>query len=126
MTALMITAKNYYMEMAEMLVKAGADVNQRCSDNVSALLPVPLNECFAERNAPLKLSQTLQFGWTALMFASNEGHALMVESLLQWGANVNQWNDVSIAVTEQLRCVGMHIQCDSSVHNAFRREPLLC
>ena len=41
------------------------------------------------------LSSLLQYGWTALMRASREGHMYVVQLLLAQGANVNLQDTVS-------------------------------
>ena len=59
-TALMVASENGHRDVVELLVGAGADVNQVDED-----------------------------GWTALMCASNNGHREVVEALVGAGADVN-------------------------------------
>jgi len=93
-TALMNAARSNNLEMVQMLIKAGANVNTRDQDDLTVLMHA------AVTNSPMVIIQALiqagadinaitNKGDTALMFAARFGHLAPVKELIKAGAHVN-------------------------------------
>jgi len=91
MTPLML-AIHTRMDLAGMLIRAGADVNAVCQDGRSVLMgavQLSLQTVDFLINAGANVNQRSQEGSTALMCACTNGNVDIVRRLLDAGANVN-------------------------------------
>ncbi len=83
-TALMKAVRNNHVEIVELLLKAGADINAKnnvCAHSVAAFTFVMVLVC-------------CQSGGTSLLFAASRENIEVVQLLLNNGANVNDTNNV--------------------------------
>ena len=95
--ALLEASKKGHVEIVEMLLNNGVDVNAKGNGNDTALYlaskygHVEIVEMLLENGA--NVNEKNQDGWTALHQASLRGEIEILEMLLENGANVNAQND---------------------------------
>ncbi|MDR9437511.1 MAG: ankyrin repeat domain-containing protein [Thiohalophilus sp.] len=91
-TPLMRAAQNGHLVVVQELLQAGADINAKDKDGYHALTAVVITNQVAMLDYLLEQGIALDIqdderGWTALMWAANEGRREMVEILLANGAD---------------------------------------
>lgn len=106
MTALMLASAYGYKEVVEALVRAKVNVNKQNSNVGTLIEPLYFWPTFI-----IVLFRTIQFGRTALMYASRRGHTKVAEFLLQSGANPNLINAVNAKALE-----AVHLICSANTH----------
>ena len=101
-TALMRAAREGYREVAQRLLKAGADADLQDSDGWTALYhaarrgQLPVVKLLAEHSADLELATN--GGWTPLMTAASKGHEDVLAYLMQVGADIHALSDKNWSV----------------------------
>lgn len=93
MTALMVASWHGETQMVEMLVKAGSDIDLQSNDRVICSTTLDRSHLFVNLRY---CCSVLQYGHTALWFASLEGHSEAAQALLRLGAKINVPSKVSI------------------------------
>ena len=96
-TPLHVAANNGDLEIVELLIKAGANVNVLDGENNTPLYwasyhgHVDVVRLLCNQKADTSIAQ--KFGWTPLIGASGEGHSDVVNILIEVNANLNACND---------------------------------
>ncbi len=98
-TPLHFAAYNGHAEVLELLLKDGANVDERNANNSTPLHfaaqegHVKAVELLLKHNADTSLQSDVNGGYTALHFAADEGHVEVVELLIEKGANIDARNN---------------------------------
>jgi ankyrin repeat protein len=89
----MLAAQKGYREVVELLVQAGADIEQQ--NEVSAYRARFVSSLSTRLLTGKYIAVCLQSGHTALMLAAQAGHVEVVNGLVQAGADIETCDEVS-------------------------------